>query len=207
MKNKNFLMSIFLIFIVFIILFTYYKNDKNYNNFKEDNNMYIKKSEFSQETDQILKIFNDEVYFFDYKIDDRIKSFKVDFLKYENNEWVSFASSTKNLKSEDDLKGRIGLKVDKNKLTIIDMDLNEKEYSSSQYEDEEGQQVPDFEDKNLKSVTKGSSSEGKIEINKEIVLFEQYGYIDEKEVYSTGGNFREKDCDKGMVATVTFLDE
>ena len=46
-----------------------------------------------------------------------------------------------------------------------------------------------------------------LEINKEIVLFEQYGYIDEKEVYSTGGNFREKDCDKGMVATVTFLDE
>ena len=41
---------------------------------KEDKGMYIRPSEFSEETREVLNLFDDEVQFFDIVLDETVKS-------------------------------------------------------------------------------------------------------------------------------------
>lgn len=55
------------------------------NNRKMDNDiMVIKESEFSEETQEVLKIIDNEIAFFDYTINETIKSISIDIWTYEN---------------------------------------------------------------------------------------------------------------------------
>lgn len=53
------------------------------NNNNEDV-MIIREREFSEETKKVLSMFEDEIVFFDYKVDESIKSMSIDIWTCEN---------------------------------------------------------------------------------------------------------------------------
>lgn len=53
----------------------------------EQKGMYIKPSEFTEETRQALKLFDDEVQFFDIVLDETVKSETITVWVYRNGEW------------------------------------------------------------------------------------------------------------------------
>lgn len=46
--------------------------------------MTVKPSQFSEETQEVLQIIDDEIVFFDYQVSDLIRSISVDIWKFEN---------------------------------------------------------------------------------------------------------------------------
>lgn len=60
------------------------------DNRKIDNDVtVIKESEFSEETQEVLKIIDEEMAFFDYTIDETVKSISIDIWIYENGQWIN----------------------------------------------------------------------------------------------------------------------
>ncbi|MGI6028926.1 MAG: hypothetical protein ACOX81_05920 [Candidatus Heteroscillospira sp.] len=50
--------------------------------------LYIAPSEFSEETEDVLKLFSSELQFYDLSFDDSVQSFSMDIWLYEDGEWV-----------------------------------------------------------------------------------------------------------------------
>ena len=51
--------------------------------------MVIRPSEFSEETRKVLTIVEDELVFFDYEVDETIRSKTIDIWQYQEGQWVS----------------------------------------------------------------------------------------------------------------------
>ena len=159
--------------------------------------MVIKPSEFSEETKEVLKILDDEISFFDYSVDETIKSMRIDIWAYKDGKWIGVGNTFGNLKESD---GRIAVRINDASYDIFDID--ETGYVKSSFES-----IIDFN----KSKTKTSSSLSQpteIELGKEISLWVKLGFDTAKAVSTgTAGDFRESDCDSGLAVTVIFSTE
>ena len=71
-------------------------------NNNNDDVMIIREREFSEETKKVLSIFEDEVVFFDYKVDESIKSMSLDIWICENGEWTNEDSVFGNIESSNE---------------------------------------------------------------------------------------------------------
>lgn len=201
MKNKSSLIFIILIFLVFI-LFLIYDNiriNKKIDILKDDV-MYIEKVKFSKETEQILSLVDEELLFFDYKLDNTIKSIKIDFWSYIDGNWTSFEGYSSNLELTKKRDDRIGIKINDNNCYVI-YDFKKNDYLMSVFE-------KSIKFENPEILSKRNLGYIRIEPNKEIVLFEKYSYDDrEKQEFNKFGDFRNEKCEKGLVVTITFFDK
>lgn len=159
--------------------------------------MVIKPSEFSEETQEVVKILDDEIAFFDYSVDETIKSMSVDIWIYENGEWVNGGNTLGNLKRRD---GRIAVRINDASYDIFDM--NEDGHVKMSYKS-----IVDFQKSQTQTGSRLSNAE-KIEAGTEISLWVRLGFDAGKEIRSGGGrDFRKSDCDSGLAVTVTFSAE
>ncbi len=195
MKNKKIYIGLILIFFV---VFLYYNKGNNIDKY-EKYNMYIEKFTFSDDAQQILNIIDDKIMVFNYKVDKSIKFMKIKFFKCEKGEWDLFASNEYNLDLPTRREDMFGIKISDDKVHIIEeFDKNSSKMLGFQ-------QPVSF--KQLNSISSKWLAYRDIEPNKEIVLFEQYGYIEkQQEVNNNKGDFKNNKCDKGLVITVTFFD-
>ena len=164
--------------------------------------MTIKKAYFSKETRKLLSLFQDEIQFFDYKIDDSIKVVSIDLWEYNQNDWENIGNIFSDI---NDLKEnklfRIGLKIDNNIFNVYNiLDENISKYTYKYN--------VDFEDMITTSYGFLPDTQ-EIKANKEIVLYYKIGikenYLDLED--NIIDNFRNIKCDKGVVITITFLDK
>ena len=195
MKNKKIYIGLILIFFV---VFLYYNKGNNIDKY-EKYNMYIEKFTFSDDAQQILNIIDDKIMVFNYKVDKSIKFMKIKFFKCEKGEWDLFASNEYNLDLPTRREDMFGIKISDDKVHIIEeFDKNSSKMLGFQ-------QPVSF--KQLNSISSKWLGYRDIEPNKEIVLFEQYGYIEkQQEINNNKGDFKNNKCDKGLVITVTFFD-
>lgn len=56
--------------------------------------MSIKPSEFSEETLKVLDFFDDELQFFDIKLDETVKSYTMSIWVYRDGEWYEDGMTT-----------------------------------------------------------------------------------------------------------------
>ena len=164
--------------------------------------MTIQKAYLVKEVRDLLLIFQDEIQFFDYKIDDSIKVVSIDLWEYNQNDWENIGNIFSDI---NDLKEnklfRIGLKIDNNIFNIYN--ISNKKVSKSGYK-----YNVNFED--MMTTFYGFLLDTqKIEPNKEIVLYHKIGRKDDylKMEDTIIDNFRNIKCDKGVVITITFLDK
>lgn len=169
------------------------------NDAAQNEAMTIKPSEFSEETQEVLKIMDDEISFFDYSVDETIKSMRIDIWAYENGKWTEAGYTYGNLKGS---TGRIAVRI--NDATYDIFDIDGSGHVKTSYDS-----VVDFEKSKTKTMN-SLSHPTKIEPGKEISLWAKLGF-DTLEAVSPGiaGNFREADCDcdSGLAVTITFSTE
>lgn len=199
MKKKITLIISVLLIGIFL---TYYFINISLN--KRVENMTIQKAYLVKEVRDLLLIFQDEIQFFDYKVDDSIKAVSIDLWEYNQNEWENIGnvfSDINNLKENKNKLFRIGLKIDNNIFNIYN--ISNKKVSKSGYK-----YNVNFED--MMTTFYGFLLDTqKIEPNKEIVLYHKIGRKDDylKMEDTIIDNFRNIKCDKGVVITITFLDK
>lgn len=193
--ERRLIKSAFLIIVLLSVLLT--ACGSNQKEAARNKTMIMKPSEFSEETKEILKILDDEISFFDYSVDETIKSIRIDIWAYKDGKWIGAGNTFGNLKESD---GRIAVRINDTSYDIFDID--ETGYVKSSFES-----IIDFN----KSKTKTSSSLShptEIEPGKEISLRVKLGFDTAKAVSTgTAGDFRESDCDSGLAVTVIFSTE
>ena len=185
--ERRVIKSAFLIIVLLAMLLTACSSKQK--EAAQNETMIIKPSEFSEETKEVLKILDDEISFFDYSVDETIKSMRIDIWAYEDGKWIGAGSTFGNLKESD---GRFAVRINEASYDIFEID--ESGYVKSSFES-----IIDFN----KSKTKTSSS-----LSQEISLWVKLGFDTAKAVSTgTAGDFRESDCDSGLVVTVIFSTE
>lgn len=193
--ERRLIKSAFIIIVLLSVLLT--ACGSNQKEAARNKTMIMKPSEFSEETKEILKILDDEISFFDYSVDETIKSIRIDIWAYKDGKWIGAGNTFGNLKESD---GRIAVRINDTSYDIFDID--ETGYVKSSFES-----IIDFN----KSKTKTSSSLShptEIEPGKEISLRVKLGFDTAKAVSTgTAGDFRESDCDSGLAVTVIFSTE
>lgn len=167
------------------------------NNRKMDNDiMVIKESEFSKETQEVLKIIGDEIVFFDYTINETIKSISIDIWTYENDGWVNSGKTYGNIESDN---GRIAIRINDNFYEIFS--INENGHTKASYK-----RVVDFSES--KAITNSRlSNPTEIKIGKEIPLWVRLGTDKTSMKAGIIDDFRKADCNAGVAVTITFSDE
>lgn len=191
--------SVFLMILLLTMVLTACSRQKEAaeNDAAQNETMTIKPSEFSEETQDVLKIMDDEISFFDYSVDETIKSMRIDIWAYEDGKWTGAGNSYGNLKGS---TGRIAVRI--NDATYDIFDIDESGYAKTSCES-----IVDFEKSKTKTMS-SLSHPTKIEPGKEISLWVKLGF-DTLEAVSPGtaGNFREADYDSGLAVTITFSTE
>lgn len=156
--------------------------------------MVIQKSEFSEETQEVLKIIEDEIAFFDYEVDETIKSMAIDIWAYKDGEWIKSGGTYDDISSS---KNRIALRRNQNAYDIFE--ISEAGYTKYTYDD-----IVDFSECSMQTyftITNPTS----IEMDKEITLWANLGT--NKNFLSSSENFRDSDCTAGVAVTITFSDK
>lgn len=196
MKNKNTLMSIFLIILVFGIFLKYNKSDKIQDKINtKQKETYIKQTILTDEQKEKIQNKNDnEILAFKYSVADNIKSIHIDFLEYKEDGFKSFASSSINL-DEDEKQGILAFVIEKDKYK--DILFNDKGFNMSEFS-----YNLEFNDKTIIN----KITESVCTVNKEIPVFEKYQDENRDKYDSSITDFRKQKCDKGLVITLTFKD-
>lgn len=164
----------------------------------EQSAMYIKPTEFSEETLEVLDLFDDEIQFFDISLDESVKSFSISVWVYRDGEWIEEGKTRGN----NDFSGkRIAIR-----LTETGYDL----YNI--YEDgHEKYSYPALDTPFEESMGIGSSRidrEIPIELNKEIPILVKVGTSSNRmKVLNITEDFREIECNAGIAVTLTVSDE
>lgn len=159
--------------------------------------MIIGPSEFSEETQKVLTIVDDELAFFDYEVDETIRSQSIDIWQYKDGQWVSAGGSQGNL---DERKGQIAIRLNDASYDLFDIhDSGHTKYSSKS--------VVDFSPATSRS-SKRLGEPTTIQAGAEIPLWVVLGYEGDRiEVSNAAGDFRQADCVSGLAVTVTFYEE
>lgn len=157
--------------------------------------MVIKESVFSEETQEILEIINEDIVFFDYKIDETVKSMSIDIWTCEDGKWVNSGKTYENVKSSD---GRIAIKINNDSYDVIT--IEEDGHTTSSYNS-----VVDFSDYKMIS-SHHLSDVTEIKTDEEILLFTKLA-TDENNISLEFDDFRNNSYDTGVAITVTFSDK
>ena len=89
--------------LVGVIIFTLCACSQN-----KHSTMYIKPSELSDETMEVLDLFDNEIQFFDISFDETVKSYAISVWVYRDGEWAEDGMTVGNI---DHLTGRIAVRL------------------------------------------------------------------------------------------------
>jgi hypothetical protein len=165
------------------------------NNNNEDV-MIIREREFSEETKKVLSMFEDEIVFFDYKVDESIKSMSIEIWTYENGEWIKEGAVFGNIESNNE---QIAIRI--NDLSYDIFIINENGHTKSSYPI-----AVDFSNSKMTSNSR-LDNPTEIEANREIPLWVRLGTNKNSMTSITLDDFRESECDTGLAITITFSDK
>lgn len=176
-----------------VLLFSLCACSKN-----EQSAMYLKPTQFSEETMQVLDLLGDEIQFYDISLDDSVKSFAILLWVYRNGEWLEEGK----VYGENDLLSK--------QIAIRLTDSNYEIY----YIDDDGHEkvsytAPDslFEE----SIGIGGTrinQKTPIELNQEIPIWVKIGTSSNRmEVSASTEDFRKAECNAGIAVTLTVSDE
>lgn len=159
--------------------------------------MTIWPSEFSEETQKALTIVDDELAYFDYAVDETIRSQSIDIWQYKDGQWVSAGRTYGDL---DERKGQIAIRLNDASYDIFDIDgSGHTKYSSKS--------VVDFSTAGAQS-SKRLGEPTTITAGTEIPLWVVLGHEGDRiETSNATGDFRQADCISGLAVTVTFYEE
>ena len=160
--------------------------------------MTIKPSEFSQETLDVLKLFDDEIQFYDIQLNEHAKSFSITVWEYENGEWQDRNTSSGQAEF---LGNKIAIKLTETNYELYHIDENGHSSIKSP--------ALKVSFDNISSTVKWKvNQEEVLELNKETMVYAKYGF--NKSTFSTSTvstNFRNVECDAGIVITLTIFDK
>lgn len=161
----------------------------------KDKAAIIKPSEFSEETQKALELFDDDMMFFDYTVDETIKSFTISVWSYEDGEWMNKGDSLGNI---DTVDNQIAFRFNDTGYELFTIDKNGHVKFSA----------PDvytgFSD-TMQQTSTCLSNPTDIVLNTEIPLWVKIG--NNKDGISISDNFRNSDCTAGIAVTVVFSDK
>lgn len=164
----------------------------------EQKGMYIKPSEFTEETREVLELFDDEVQFFDIVLDETVKSETITVWVYRDGAWEE---SGKTSGPVDTRERRIAIRLTEDSYELYTMD----ESGHIKYT------CPDLNTTFDESVAIiGSRVEGETQLilNEETPIFLKIGSESSSmESYNVTDDFRTMDCNAGVVITITVSDE
>lgn len=156
--------------------------------------MTIRPTVFSEETQRVLDILDDEVMFFSYATDETIQSMALDIWLYEDGEWNS-AGAVKG--GQESVAQDIVLRIKDTEIDVIQVrDDGQSRYTLPVTTEFTTAQMT-VEDRLM--VTED------IVLGEEIVLFSKVSTDDTS--LRSDENFRDMDCTAGMAVTVKFLAE
>ena len=155
-------------------------------------------AEFSQETQRVLDLLQNKIYFFDYTIDESIKANSIELWSCTDGVWESSGKSYGNI---DAGKRQIAIQIEDNYVEFFDID--DSGYSSARLNLSEEQ----MKDPNMGTMSTYCTNPAEIEPNKEIALWARWSDEGENTMGHSLNDFREGYCDKGLAVTVTFYDE
>ena len=164
---------------------------------KENQNM-LEPTEFSQETQKVLKILQNKIYFYDYTVDESIKATAIELWSCTDGVWESSGNSYGNI---DAGKRQIAIQIEDNYVEFFDID--DSGYYSARLNLSEEQ----MKDPNMGTMSTYCTNPVEIEPNKEIALWARWSDEGESAAGHSLNDFREGYCDKGLAVTVTFYDE
>ena len=191
-------MSKIIAFIMLVTCFSFLSGCDGKRMKQNQSEMYIKPSTFSEETLEVLKLFDDEIHFFDIQLADTVKSFAISIWQYQDGQWNVIGSSSG---QSEFLGNRIAIRFDETIYAIYHMDENGHSSIKSPALDLQ------FEDKMAK-ISWRVDQEERLEINKEKVLFVKVG-TNKTEIHTSivTTDFREIECDTGIAITLTVFDK
>ena len=160
--------------------------------------MYIKPSEFSEETREVLRLFDGEVQFFDIVLDETAKSETITVWVYHDGEWEE---SGKTYGPVEKQERRIAIRLTEDSYELYTMDESGYvKYTSPNLNTCFGESV----------AIQASRIEGetKLVLNDETPIWMKIGSeISSMENYNVTEEFRNIDCETGIVITLTVSDK
>lgn len=162
-------------------------------------NMSIQPSTFSQETTDILKLFDDEIQFYDIFLDESAKYRKISVWLYGNDGWYKAGETSGEVEY---LDNRIAIRLTKEVYELYVIDENGHTKYSLPITEANFENLDEQMDWRLSQKTP-------IELNKELVLWAKIA-TDNNDALGTDEmikDFKNIECSGGVVITITILDE
>ncbi len=189
------LISLFLV-IICVLCTAGCSTDNSVSDGSQDE-MYIMPSQFSEETLEVLELFNHELQFFDISLNDTAKSHTVSVWVYRDGQWYE---DGKSYGETEFLGDRYAVKLTRTSCELISMDGNGHTRSTYPVLD------TSFDD-SMASIGWRLSEKQAIELNEEIPLWVMIGSKDGSfQASDLKDDFREVDCDAGIAVTLTVSD-
>lgn len=192
-------LKLFAIFVLSITCLTACNGQTQGNNHVANDSMHIKPSEFSQETIEVLKLFDDEIQFFDVSLNESAKSYDITIWIYRDGEWGDEGRTYGDVKFIGD---RIALRLTDNSCDIYNITINEG-YSKASY-----QLLETSFSNSMSKISRRIDNEEVLELNKEVPIWVKIGTNETSfSVSDFEKNFREIECSAGIVITLTVSDK
>ena len=165
---------------------------------EEQKKMYIKPSEFTEETREVLELFDDEVQFFDLVLDETVKSETITVWVYRDGEWQE---SGKTYGPVEKLERRIAIRLTEDSYELYSIDESgHVKYTSPN--------LNTTFDESIASISSRIEGETQLILNEETPLWIKIGSESSSmESYNVTEDFRIMDCNAGIVVTLTVSDE
>ena len=164
----------------------------------EQKEMYIKPSEFTEETREVLELFDDEVQFFDIVLDETVKSETITVWVYRDGIWEENGKTSGPV---DALERRIAIRLTENSYELYSMD--ESGHVKYTY--------PELNvsfDNSVAIIGSRVEGETQLVLNEETPIWMKIGSeTSSMENYNVTEDFRTMDCNAGVVITLTVSDE
>ena len=164
----------------------------------EQKGMYIKPSEFTEETREVLDLFDDEVQFFDIVLDETVKSETITVWVYRDGVWEENGKTSGLV---DTLERRIAIRLTENSYELYSMD--ESGHVKYTY--------PELNvsfDNSVAIIGSRVEGETQLVLNEETTIWMKIGSESSSmENYNVTEDFRTIDCNAGVVITLTVSDE
>lgn len=193
---KKLLYSLLAIFFITGCTNSQKVNYPNSNANKET--MYIKPTEFSEETMEVLDLFDEEIQFFDISINDTAKSHTVSIWVYRDGEWKEDGKSYGEMEF---LGNRYAIRLTETSCELYSIDENG--HTKVTYP-----KLDTTFDESTAKMGWRLSNETEIELNQEIPLWVMIGSnVNSFEVSNMEKNFREINCSAGIAITLTVSDK
>lgn len=161
---------------------------------EQQKTMYLRRSEFSEETTRVLALLDEELIFFDFSVDDTVKSATVECWVYEDGAWVSEGGINTKITVRDN-QIALHMKDDSYSVFIIDESGHSK-YTAPEM---------DFGFENTaQQLSSIADSPTPIVVSEEIPLWVKIG--NDKGAIASTMDFRTADCSAGVAFTITFYD-